>query len=80
MTTAVRPVCKVEGCTDKHRAKGYCGRHYRTWLRGGDPIIRIRRLSRAQIVAMRRLEGIPDDGPTPEMVARWTAQEDQEDA
>jgi chromosome segregation ATPase len=27
-------VCKVEGCTRPHRARGYCARHYQQWRRG----------------------------------------------
>lgn len=31
--TPVR-VCKVEGCNDKVRSRGFCGRHYQQWRRG----------------------------------------------
>jgi len=27
-------VCKVPGCTDPVRSKGFCGRHYQQWRRG----------------------------------------------
>lgn len=30
--------CSVAGCKDPHDARGYCGRHYVTWRRHGDPI------------------------------------------
>jgi hypothetical protein len=29
--------CKVPGCTAKHRARGFCGRHYQMWTRGTLP-------------------------------------------
>lgn len=25
--------CKVEGCTEQHRSKGFCSRHYQAWRR-----------------------------------------------
>jgi len=27
-------ICKVDGCTDPYRSKGFCGRHYQAWRRG----------------------------------------------
>ena len=27
-------VCKVDGCTEKARGKGFCSRHYAKWRRG----------------------------------------------
>ena len=29
--------CKVEGCPNKHRSKGYCNKHYQQWRRSGNP-------------------------------------------
>lgn len=29
------PACMLPGCTDKHRARGLCTRHYCEWQRGG---------------------------------------------
>lgn len=29
--------CLVPGCTNKHRARGFCGRHYQMWSRGTLP-------------------------------------------
>ncbi len=29
--------CKVEGCTSKHRARGFCGKHYQMWQRSTLP-------------------------------------------
>lgn len=26
--------CKVPGCTEPHRSKGFCGKHYQAWRRG----------------------------------------------
>lgn len=38
---AVRPDgdrgCKVPGCNGKHRARGFCGKHYQLWRRGNLP-------------------------------------------
>ena len=28
-------ICKVEGCNGKHKAKGYCNKHYKQLLRHG---------------------------------------------
>lgn len=36
---ATERICSVEGCNKTHSAKGYCGKHYRKWLRYGDPIL-----------------------------------------
>jgi hypothetical protein len=27
-------ICKVPGCTNKVRARGFCARHYQQWRRG----------------------------------------------
>ena len=35
-------VCTVEGCVRPHNARGYCGMHYRTWKRHGDPLVRVK--------------------------------------
>jgi hypothetical protein len=29
-------ICKVDGCNDKHYAKGYCSKHYSQWQRYGN--------------------------------------------
>lgn len=26
--------CKVHGCKDEHRSKGFCSKHYQGWRRG----------------------------------------------
>lgn len=31
-------ICKIKGCTDKYKGYGYCNKHYRRWLRYGDPL------------------------------------------
>lgn len=31
-------LCSVEGCGGKHKARGYCSKHYMQWIRCGDPI------------------------------------------
>ena len=36
LTTHVPPPCKVTDCPDKHRASGYCKRHYKVWKQWGD--------------------------------------------
>lgn len=31
-------VCSIEGCNEKHEAKGYCKRHYRSYYKYDDPL------------------------------------------
>ncbi|MBD1379153.1 HNH endonuclease [Metabacillus arenae] len=31
-------ICSIEGCNEKHEAKGYCKRHYRSFHKYGDPL------------------------------------------
>ena len=31
-------ICSVDGCNNKHQAKGFCDKHYRKWKRHGDPL------------------------------------------
>ncbi|MBD1382684.1 hypothetical protein [Metabacillus arenae] len=33
-----RRICEIEGCQDKHFAKGYCKKHYQRYRRHGDPL------------------------------------------
>lgn len=38
-TYAFRPparICSIEGCPEKHKARGLCKVHYERWLVGGD--------------------------------------------
>ena len=32
--TPAKKVCKVPGCNEPVRSRGYCGRHYQQWRRG----------------------------------------------
>lgn len=32
--------CSVDGCENKHEAKGYCKKHYRTFKKYGDPLVK----------------------------------------
>lgn len=34
----MKPVCKIKPCQNKSLARGWCGPHYRRWLRHGDPL------------------------------------------
>jgi hypothetical protein len=34
----VRTGCSVAGCSEPHKAKGYCSDHYWRWKRSGDPL------------------------------------------
>lgn len=36
MSRQTKP-CKIEGCTDPARTRGWCIRHYSRWLKWGDP-------------------------------------------
>lgn len=31
-------LCEVEGCKNKHEARGYCKRHYKSFMKYGNPI------------------------------------------
>lgn len=31
-------ICSIEGCNEKHEAKGYCKKHYRSYHKYGDPL------------------------------------------
>jgi len=31
--------CGVAGCTEKHKARGFCRLHYMRWVRTGDPLL-----------------------------------------
>lgn len=31
-------ICSIEGCNEKHEAKGYCKKHYRRFHKYGDPL------------------------------------------
>ena len=35
-------ICKIEGCENKHEAKGYCNKHYLRIWRYGDPLFIVR--------------------------------------
>jgi 5-methylcytosine-specific restriction endonuclease McrA len=37
VAAAVR-LCRIEGCTRKYKAGGFCGTHYATWKKYGDPL------------------------------------------
>lgn len=43
-------VCRVPGCPEQHKAKGWCGMHYARASRHGDPLVvsRIRRAGTAE--------------------------------
>lgn len=32
-------LCSIDGCGEKHTARGWCKRHYYIWKRNGDPLI-----------------------------------------
>lgn len=38
MDTHAGKSCKVDGCTDPRRARGWCNKHYRRWQANGDPL------------------------------------------
>jgi hypothetical protein len=65
-----RESCTVENCNNKHQARGFCHVHYARWNRTGSPMGK-GPLPRSEVVRLRRLVGVPDDGPTPEMCKEW---------
>lgn len=67
--------CDVEGCPRKAETRDWCKSHYTRWLRTGSPIANGRPMPPAELVRLRRLVGLPDTGPTPEMVDRWRVEE-----
>lgn len=34
---ATKPICKIDGCSNTHEARGFCKMHYARWKRHGDP-------------------------------------------
>ena len=70
VSTVQRDGCDVEGCDHPHAAHGFCQLHHARWRRTGSPLGQ-GPLPMAEVVRLRRLEGLPDDGPTPEMRAAW---------
>jgi len=41
-TRGVLMKCKINGCDEKHRTKGFCGKHYMRMKRHGDPNITLK--------------------------------------
>lgn len=37
-------ICKIDGCGNKHKARGWCKKHYTRWCRHGDPNIVLREM------------------------------------
>ena len=35
---SVTKKCTIEGCENRHNAKGYCNKHYSRWKNYGDPL------------------------------------------
>lgn len=31
--------CSIDGCSRQHKARGWCGTHYRRWSQHGDPLL-----------------------------------------
>jgi hypothetical protein len=66
--------CDVEGCTKPHDSRGLCQAHYFRLRRTGSPL-GVGPLPLSEVVKLRRLVGIPIDGPTPEMRAQYARDE-----
>lgn len=45
--------CSIDGCHRSHYARGWCGMHYKRWLRGGSPV-RGERPSTCSVAACER--------------------------
>lgn len=77
MTSEPRPACTVDGCgRPRKTARGLCPTHDARMRRHGttappDSIP----LPRAELVRLRRLVGLPDDGPDEATVRRWKRDE-----
>lgn len=42
---SVKTPCKIDGCVNPSRARGFCVRHYNAWYNHGDPTFEKRRLN-----------------------------------
>lgn len=38
MNATQRPTCSIEGCGNRHFARGWCNKHYKRWRAHGDPL------------------------------------------
>lgn len=75
-------ICTVEECRRKAHARGFCGMHYKQWKADHPDLLGTREkhwprylLPPNELVYLRRLVGLPDEGPTPELVQKWRDQE-----
>lgn len=59
------PVCTVDGCEGRHRARGLCGKHYQRWTTYGDVHRQIRRANGEGTVDAQGYKrvGVPIDTP-----------------
>ncbi|GAA1223142.1 hypothetical protein GCM10009676_00500 [Prauserella halophila] len=67
--------CDRTDCHRTHYARGLCQRHYTQQRRRTPRTSKANSIDRARLVYLRRLVGLPDDGPTPEHTHRWNRQE-----
>lgn len=46
--------CKIDGCTRRHSARGFCEGHYRIFLRFGDPLAKSNSLVCEEVIPESR--------------------------
>lgn len=62
--------CSVGGCGTPSTHRGLCLAHYHRRRRTGS-VYGAKALPEPDLIRLRRLVGVPDDGPSVEMVNRW---------
>lgn len=52
--------CSIEGCKNKHKAKGLCRKHYESWRYASDPIHRAKRILEATARIAKKYQNNPE--------------------
>jgi hypothetical protein len=70
--------CAVDFCPDPAKQSGWCHKHYGRWRRHGDPLHEVQRRQRLperELIRLRRMVGLGDEGPTAVDMRRWKRDE-----
>lgn len=59
---AARKICSIEGCGNKHSAKGYCNKHHKRWKAHGDPLVRKNAKPGESLVFLEKIVANPPKG------------------